>query len=77
MNAWRGQFTVERIGRTQYTVLGWVDTFETWQCALRKRIEACQDVTVDLQIGAKLVGEAAEGLGRRRPTFGPNGKHCC
>src|SRR5690606_15254829 len=46
------------LGRYQFTVVGWVDAFETWLRDFRKRVEAGQDVTVDRQIGAKLVAQA-------------------
>ncbi len=60
---WRGGFVVERLGRYLYTVEGWVDRFHTWTRDLVRRLEAGQDVTVDLQIGAQLVAAAAERAG--------------
>ena len=56
---WWGEFTVEREGRHRFTVQAWVDRFATWHRDLRRRIEAGQDVTVDLLIGAELVETAA------------------
>ena len=56
---WRGQFTVPEVGRYQYTVEGWIDRFTTWQRDLRKRIDAAQDVHVDLLIGAQLLDDVA------------------
>lgn len=55
---WRAAFNVEALGRYRYTVQGWVDHFKTWTRDLRKRVEAKQDVSVDLQIGAALVKDA-------------------
>ena len=57
---WRGQFPVERLGQYLYTISGWVDPFLTWYDDFQKRLEADQDVTVDLQIGMALLKEAAE-----------------
>ncbi len=57
---WRAEFETPEVGRFEYAVLGWIDAFETWLRDLRKRIAAGQNVTVDLQIGAKLVGQAAQ-----------------
>jgi starch synthase (maltosyl-transferring) len=57
---WRASFALPEIGRYRYTVSGWVDRFRTWQHDLRKRVDAGQDVTVDLQIGAALVAAAAD-----------------
>jgi starch synthase (maltosyl-transferring) len=61
---WRGEFRVGDPGRHTYTVEAWVDQFHTWVRDLVRRLEAGQDVTVDLQIGAALVTEAA---GRASP----------
>jgi starch synthase (maltosyl-transferring) len=56
---WRGEFSVERMGVYTYTVIAWMDRFGTWEYQLHKRVEAAQDVRVDLLIGADLVSEAA------------------
>ncbi len=58
-DCWRAEFPVTRLGRHLYTVEGWIDAFKTWRRDLIKRIEAEQDVTVDLLIGARLIREAA------------------
>ena len=50
---WRGTFTVQEIGRYRYTVCAWVDRFKSWSRDLAKRVQAGQDVTVDLLIGAR------------------------
>jgi len=52
---WRGSFRVQELGRYRYTVVGWIDHFKTWSRDLGKRVEAGQDVSVDLLIGAELV----------------------
>ena len=57
---WQGEFRVDRLGRYLYTLEGWVDRFHTWSRDLVRRLEAGQDVTVDLQIGTQLVAAAAE-----------------
>ena len=56
---WRDEFSVEMLGRYQYTVEGWIDRFQTWRGELLKRVAAGQDVHVDLLIGAVLIDEAA------------------
>src|SRR3954463_8861952 len=48
---WRGAFTVSELGRYQYTVHAWVDHFRTWARDLRKRVDAGQDVSVELLVG--------------------------
>jgi starch synthase (maltosyl-transferring) len=52
---WAAAFTVEKLGRYQYKVRGWVDPFLTWRRDLAKRKDAGQDLSVDFLIGAKLV----------------------
>jgi starch synthase (maltosyl-transferring) len=57
---WEAAFLADSLGVYVFTVEAWIDRFTTWQKALAKRVEAGQDVTVELQIGAHLV-EAACG----------------
>jgi starch synthase (maltosyl-transferring) len=65
---WQAEFTVSEPGRWLYAVTAWVDPFKTWRRDLKKRVEAGQDVALDLRMGAALVREASERarLGRRR-----------
>ena len=56
---WRGAFTVTGIGPHSYTVQAWVDRFKTWSRDLAKRVDAGQDVRVELLIGAELVEAAS------------------
>jgi starch synthase (maltosyl-transferring) len=53
---WVASFRVEKLGRYQYTVRGWTDPFLTWKRDLKKRQEAGQDLTIDLEIGSQLLG---------------------
>ena len=56
---WRAELTLDAIGRHTFTVLAWTDRFATWQRDLRKRLDAGQDVAVELEVGAALVAGAA------------------
>jgi starch synthase (maltosyl-transferring) len=56
---WEASFKLAQLGRYHYTVTGWVDHWRTWVHDLAKRVEAGQDVTVDLQIGARIIEAAA------------------
>jgi starch synthase (maltosyl-transferring) len=56
---WRGVFTVSELGRYLYTVQGWVDPFQTWARQLVKRVQAGQDVALELETGALIVDAAA------------------
>jgi starch synthase (maltosyl-transferring) len=57
-DAWRASFQVQTVGRYEYSVSAWVDRFRTWQHDLKKRVDAGQDVTVDLQIGAEIAASS-------------------
>ncbi len=56
---WRGEFPVTELGRYVYTIEAWVDHFETWSRQLAKRVAAGQDVTVELEVGARMLEETA------------------
>jgi starch synthase (maltosyl-transferring) len=61
---WRGEFTVTALGRYLFTLEGWVDHFETWRRQFAKRVEAGQDVAVELEVAARMVeGTAAKTAG--------------
>ena len=40
---WTGSFKVDKLGSWQFTILGWVDHFVTWESDLRKRLAAQED----------------------------------
>ena len=56
---WRAEFTAAELGQYRYTVQGRVEPFLTWLRDLRKRLEAGQDVRVELRAGAEFVSAAA------------------
>lgn len=57
---WRAAFGVTTLGRYVYTVRAWVDRFLTWQHGFVKKVEAEQDVHVELLIGAELLEHASQ-----------------
>ncbi|ACH37166.1 alpha-amylase-related protein, DUF3416-containing [Citrifermentans bemidjiense Bem] len=57
---WQGSFKLGEPGFYEYSLLGWVDHFRTWQRDLQKRFEAGQDVSVDLKIGSSILSQAAK-----------------
>ncbi|MGZ9138004.1 MAG: maltotransferase domain-containing protein, partial [Candidatus Deferrimicrobiaceae bacterium] len=66
---WAGAFRVASVGRTVYTLHAWIARVRTWQRDLSKKIEAGQDVSVDLLVGALLAEDAAKrakGADRRK-----------
>src|ERR671918_347105 len=57
---WRGTFQVKEIGNYYYTLQAWIDPFESWRHGFAKKVEAKQEVALDLLAGAALVELAAE-----------------
>jgi starch synthase (maltosyl-transferring) len=55
---WRAQFTVSELGSYTYTIEAWLDHFKLWSTNLVKRVEAKQDVSIELLIGAGYVEDA-------------------
>jgi starch synthase (maltosyl-transferring) len=61
-DVWTAQFTPSLPGRHQYTVVAWVDHFESWRREFERR-EDKGDILVALQAGAALINEAAARAG--------------
>jgi starch synthase (maltosyl-transferring) len=55
-----GSFRLDRIGRWQFTVEAWPDSFATWRSELEKKLHAGQDVHLELLEGAAIVRSAGE-----------------
>ena len=55
----RAEFRVTELGRHRYTVKAWVDRFHSWARDLGKRLDARQDVAVEILIGVALIEAAA------------------
>jgi starch synthase (maltosyl-transferring) len=56
---WYGAFPVDRIGDWTFTIEAWTDRFGTWRSGLGKKIDAGQDVTVELAEGAQFARSAS------------------
>ena len=54
---WSGSFAVTALGQYRYTIRAWVNHFLSWTRDLQKRIDAGQDVTVELLVGAEVLDE--------------------
>ncbi len=57
---WKGSFIAGLPGLYEYTIEARVDHFQTWKKGMEKKIDAGQDVSLDLLIGALLVDKGAE-----------------
>jgi starch synthase (maltosyl-transferring) len=58
-DSWRAEFIVGAEGLYLYTLKAWVDPFQTWRRDFSKKLEAGQDISVDLLTGVELVQAAA------------------
>ncbi|MGH7657519.1 MAG: maltotransferase domain-containing protein, partial [Gemmatimonadales bacterium] len=54
-----GACTLTSTGLWEYTVEAWVDRFATWRSGLARKVEARQDVELELAEGAALLEAAA------------------
>ncbi|MBS2015624.1 MAG: DUF3416 domain-containing protein [Deltaproteobacteria bacterium] len=61
----RGELAIDRLGRWELTFEGFVDAFTTWRASTAKKIQAGQEVCVELLGGAALL---AAGARRARAT---------
>jgi starch synthase (maltosyl-transferring) len=57
---WQGEFRTERLGTYEYSVHAVIDRYSSWVRDLRARIDAKQDVEVELVVGALLLEDLAE-----------------
>ena len=71
---WVGEFPVTELGRYVFTIEAWIDHFETWSKQLAKRIAAGQDVKVELEVGARMLEEAAASAGRTQRADSADGQ---
>ncbi|SEA54061.1 alpha-1,4-glucan--maltose-1-phosphate maltosyltransferase [Variovorax sp. YR216] len=56
---WHAEFTPPVIGRYHYTVVAWVDAFESWRHELVRRVDA-DDIRIAARTGAMEIAAAAE-----------------
>jgi starch synthase (maltosyl-transferring) len=60
---WTAAFPVADLGTYLFAVSGWVDQFASWHADFLKRVDAGQDVRVELNVGAKMVARASRNAG--------------
>jgi starch synthase (maltosyl-transferring) len=69
---WFAELTVDRLGRWHFTVEAWTDEWETWRSSFKKKLDAGQEVGVELLEAAQLVKAATrrakEGVARTTLT---------
>ena len=52
---WVGRFTPGAPGMYEFEIQAWWDRFATWRRDLRERAAAAQDLTVEFEVGARLI----------------------
>jgi starch synthase (maltosyl-transferring) len=57
---WFGMFTVEQKGRYLYTIQAWVNHYFTWCGDVLKKLDAGQNIEVELEIGLRMLERARE-----------------
>jgi starch synthase (maltosyl-transferring) len=60
---WSGSFPLDRIGLWHYTIEAWTDRWGSWVADVTKKVDAGQDVVLDLAEGRALVRHALERAG--------------
>jgi starch synthase (maltosyl-transferring) len=70
LDAWRADIMLDRVGRYDYTVVGWTDRYASWLRELTKRVDAAQpDTSSEIAEGLAIVERVAarlKGDARRR-----------
>ncbi|HEY5921629.1 MAG TPA: alpha-1,4-glucan--maltose-1-phosphate maltosyltransferase [Kofleriaceae bacterium] len=59
-DTWHASFVAAALGRHHYTVIAWVDAFASWRRGLERKVQAGNDVSVELLEGAVLIDAAAK-----------------
>jgi starch synthase (maltosyl-transferring) len=60
-DVWRASFQATEKGNYLFTVVAWIDHFETWYDGIKKKIAAAIDVTLELQEGAVMLRKLSGG----------------
>jgi len=66
---WRAEFRVPEEGRHLYTLQAWPDKFQSWTRDLAKKLEAAQDISIDILVGTQLIEATALRAGRKDRGF--------
>jgi starch synthase (maltosyl-transferring) len=63
-DAWKASFTPSTLGRHLFTVTAWIDAFGSWRHGLERKVQAGNDVSVELLEGALIVDRVAPKLAK-------------
>jgi starch synthase (maltosyl-transferring) len=62
---WRATFLVTEMGRYRYTIMAWVNHFQSWQHDLTRRPDSDPDLAMVYKSGAELIKKTSENLAGR------------
>jgi starch synthase (maltosyl-transferring) len=62
---WEFAFVPGKTGHYQFKIQGWINHFTSWLKAVKTKLNAQQPVTVDLQMGVKLVEDMLQGVPKK------------
>ncbi len=66
---WAGRFLVEEMAHYEYTLVGWIDRFQTWCIHTGKKFDAGMDIGTELIEGAALIREAGGRAGAKESEY--------
>jgi starch synthase (maltosyl-transferring) len=67
LDLWTAEVVPDELGYWSYTIEAWVEVFASWRRDLQKRLEAGQDVAVELLEGLALIEEARDRIRTEHP----------
>jgi starch synthase (maltosyl-transferring) len=62
LDRWAGEITFPATGMWEFVIEAWTDVLATWQRDTATKLDAGQDVALDLEEGARLLERAARGV---------------
>lgn len=65
-DSWEATYTFNAAGLYEFWIQGWENHFDTWKTGIKKKLEARQDIALDLQVGIELLENAAAALPANR-----------
>jgi len=66
---WQAEFRVDAEGRHLYTLQAWTDRFLSWSRDIVKKLQAAQDLSVDILVGVNLIETTAQRASRKDRGF--------
>jgi starch synthase (maltosyl-transferring) len=64
---WRAAFPLQRLGRHEFTVRAWRDSFATWLDEIEKKRAAGLDLTLEIEEGSRLLRKIADHAAQHEP----------